>query len=144
MQVFTCTIQEPRLYREGRIARQLRLPFLTSARGIQGAPEAKTAVPAAVSFFTPPKRGTPHERKVSMNEISQLLQNKFGLSPDQAQEAERAILDLIRSRVPAQFQGVVDSLLGSATPAGQAPAEGSSGELSSTLLNAAEGLMHRG
>ena len=38
-----------------------------------------------------------------MNEISQLLQQRFGLSAEQAQEAERAILELIKSKVPQQF-----------------------------------------
>lgn len=79
-----------------------------------------------------------------MNEISQLLQQKFGLSPDQAQEAERAILALIRSKVPAQFQGIADSLLGSGLTADAPGAEAASGGLGGSLLSAAEGLMHRG
>lgn len=78
-----------------------------------------------------------------MNEISQLLQEKFGLSPDQAQEGERAILGLIRSKVPAQFQGMVDSMLSSGQPAGGEQTEASSAGLGS-LLGAAEGLLHRG
>jgi hypothetical protein len=73
-----------------------------------------------------------------MNEISQLLQQRFGLSPEQAQEAERAILELIQSKVPAQFQGIVSSYLGSAQPAGSpAPAAGGLGG----LLGEAEGLL---
>jgi len=76
-----------------------------------------------------------------MNEISQLLQERFGLSPDQAQEAEHAILELIQSKVPAQFQGIVSSFLGSAQPAGSqaggAPASGGLGG----LLGEAEGLL---
>ncbi len=79
-----------------------------------------------------------------MNEISQLLQQKFGLSPDQAQEAERAILGLIRSKVPAQFQGMVDSILGSQQPAGSEPTEAASGGMGNSLLGAAEGLLNRG
>jgi hypothetical protein len=81
-----------------------------------------------------------------MNEIAQLLQERFGLSPDQAQEAERAILGLIQSKVPAQFQGIVGSFLGNAQPAaaeGQAaPAAGGLGG----LLNEAEGFLgsHKG
>ena len=47
-----------------------------------------------------------------MNEISQLLQQRFGLSPDQAEEAETAILNLLRSKVPTQFQGMFDSFAG--------------------------------
>jgi hypothetical protein len=76
-----------------------------------------------------------------MNEISQLLQQRFGLSPDQAQEAERAILQLVQSKVPAQFQGIVGSFLGSAQPAGSeagaAPASSGFG----SLLSEAEGLL---
>ena len=70
-----------------------------------------------------------------MNEISELLQQRFGLSADQAQEAERAILDLIKSKVPPQFQGFVDSFLGqSAGDEATASTEGGG------LLGAAEGL----
>jgi hypothetical protein len=76
-----------------------------------------------------------------MNEIAQLLQERFGLTPDQAQEAERAILGLIQSKVPAQFQGIVGSFLGTTQPAvteGQAsPASGGLGG----LLSEAEGLL---
>ena len=73
-----------------------------------------------------------------MNEISQLLQQRFGMSADQAQQAENAILDLVKSKLPPQFQGMVDSFLGQ----GQASGDGSSsggGELGS-LLGAAESL----
>jgi hypothetical protein len=76
-----------------------------------------------------------------MNEIADLLQQRFGLSQDQAQEAERAILELIKSKVPEQFQGVVGSLLSSQQPAGSeaegAPASGGFG----SLLGAAEGML---
>ncbi len=71
-----------------------------------------------------------------MNEISELLQQRFGLSADQAQEAERAILGLIKSKVPPQFQGFVDSFLGQSAGDG---APGASTE-SGGLLSAAEGL----
>jgi hypothetical protein len=70
-----------------------------------------------------------------MGEISELLQSKVGLSPDQAQQAEQVVIELIRSKVPAEFQGVLGSFLGQGT--GQAPAE--SGGLSS-LLGAASSL----
>jgi hypothetical protein len=78
-----------------------------------------------------------------MNEISQLLQQRFGLSPDQAQEAENAVLELIKSKIPPQFQGIADSFLG-----GQSQAQGDGATTASTesggfggLLNAAEGLL---
>ena len=74
-----------------------------------------------------------------MNEISQLLQQRFGLSADQSQEAETAILGLIRNKVPAQFQGIFDQLVGQqggGQADGSAPAGGLSG-----LLGEAEGLL---
>jgi hypothetical protein len=76
-----------------------------------------------------------------MNEIAQLLQERFGLTPDQALEAERAILGLIRSKVPAQFQGIVGSFLGSAQPvASPGEAAPASGGMDG-LLSEAEGLL---
>ncbi|HVT99785.1 MAG TPA: hypothetical protein VHE33_19960 [Acidobacteriaceae bacterium] len=78
-----------------------------------------------------------------MNEISKLLQERFGLSPDQAQEAERLILGLIRSKIPAQFQGIADSLLGSSPAPGAEPSQAAAGS-GNSLLSAAEGLLHRG
>jgi len=46
-----------------------------------------------------------------MNEIAQLLQQKVGLSPDQAQEAAQAIVALIQSKLPASMQSMVMPLL---------------------------------
>ncbi|HEX4284112.1 MAG TPA: hypothetical protein VHZ28_03405 [Terracidiphilus sp.] len=62
------------------------------------------------------------------------------MSAEQAQEAENAILGLIRSKVPAQFQGIFDQLTGQpGTQAdGSAPASGLGGL--GGLLGAAEGL----
>jgi hypothetical protein len=76
-----------------------------------------------------------------MNEISQLLEQRFGLSPDQAQEAERAIIDLIRAKVPEQFQGIVNSVLGTQQPAETGPATASGGL--GSLLGEAESLLGR-
>jgi hypothetical protein len=73
-----------------------------------------------------------------MNEIAQLLQEKAGLSPEQSQEAAQAVVGLIKSKVPAEFQGVLDSMLGgnqSATGGQTAEAGGLGG-----LLGAAEGM----
>lgn len=74
-----------------------------------------------------------------MSEISDLLQSKAGLSPEKAQEVEQVVLEHIKSKVPAQFQGMLGSVLGegSASAEGQAPAE--SGGLGS-LLGAASNL----
>ena len=73
-----------------------------------------------------------------MGEISELLQQKAGLGPDQAQEVEKLIVDLVLSKVPSEFQG----MLGSALGVGNASADGQpaqSGGLGS-LLGAAESL----
>jgi hypothetical protein len=43
-----------------------------------------------------------------MDEIVQVLQDRAGLSPDQAQEVAKVIVDLIKSKVPSEFQGMVD------------------------------------
>ncbi|HUB29906.1 MAG TPA: hypothetical protein VL967_09420 [Terracidiphilus sp.] len=75
-----------------------------------------------------------------MNEISQLLQQRFGMSADQAQQAENAILQLIESKLPPQFQGMVNSLLGTsqnADPNAQAQSGGGFG----SLLGMAENLL---
>ncbi|HEV2487033.1 MAG TPA: hypothetical protein VGT08_16005 [Terracidiphilus sp.] len=74
-----------------------------------------------------------------MGQISELMQSKAGLSPDKAQEVEQVVVEYIKSKVPAEFQGMLGSVLGegSASPDGQAPAE--SGGLSS-LLGAASSL----
>jgi hypothetical protein len=76
-----------------------------------------------------------------MNEISQLLEQRFGLSADQAQEAENAILQLVKSKIPPQFQGLLDGILGVNQSAGQTDggAPAASSEVSS-LLGAAESL----
>ncbi|HEX3890976.1 MAG TPA: hypothetical protein VHW46_00250 [Terracidiphilus sp.] len=74
-----------------------------------------------------------------MNEISQLLEQRFGLTPDQAQQAEAAILGIVRNKVPAQFQGIFDQLVGQQggqAADGSAPSGGLGG-----LLGEAEGLL---
>lgn len=75
-----------------------------------------------------------------MSVISDLLQQKVGLSPDQAQQAEQVVTEHIMSKIPSEFQGILGSVLGSgtATAEGQ-PAAAESGGLSS-LLGAATSL----
>lgn len=68
-----------------------------------------------------------------MAEIADLLQQKTGMSQEQAQEVEQQIVQLIESKVPAQFQGVVGGLFGGS---GQAQSSGLGG-----LLGMAEGLL---
>jgi hypothetical protein len=72
-----------------------------------------------------------------MNEIVEILQQKAGLSPDQAQEVATAIVSLIKSKVPSEFQGMVDQFLGGGgtQQAGSSALGGLGG-----LLGAAEGM----
>jgi len=48
-----------------------------------------------------------------MSVIADLLQQKVGLSADQAQQAEQVITEHLTSKVPPEFQGVLSSVLGS-------------------------------
>jgi hypothetical protein len=70
-----------------------------------------------------------------MNEIAELLQQKVGLSPEQAQEAAQAIMGLIQSKIPANMQGMVMPLLG--MQGGQAADSGGLGG----LLGSVEGML---
>ncbi|MGB7264027.1 MAG: hypothetical protein WBC92_00845 [Terracidiphilus sp.] len=64
-----------------------------------------------------------------MGMIADLLQQKVGLSPDQAQQAEQVVVEHITSRVPPEFQGMLGSVLGSGAGAagGQQAAADSGG-----------------
>jgi hypothetical protein len=75
-----------------------------------------------------------------MTMISDLLQQKVGLSSDQAQQAEQVVIQHIMSNVPSEFQGMLGSVLGTAagTPGGDS-AVAESGGLSG-LLGAATSL----
>jgi hypothetical protein len=73
-----------------------------------------------------------------MGEIAQLLEQK-GLSPELSQDAENAVIQLVKSKVPPQFQGMLDEVLGGQQTAG-ADGATSSGGLGS-LLGMAEGLL---
>jgi len=55
--------------------------------------------------------------------IADLLQQKAGLSPEQAQLAEQVLVEHISSRVPAEFQGILASVLGTGAAAGQPAAD---------------------
>jgi hypothetical protein len=72
-----------------------------------------------------------------MGEISSLLQQKAGLSPDKAQEVETVVVEYIKSKVPPEFQGVLGSVLDEGSADGQVTAE--SGGIGS-LLGAASSL----
>ena len=77
------------------------------------------------------------QHKETMSEIAELLQQKVGLSANQAQSAESVVLEFIRARVPEQFQGVVNSILGGVPAAGEQAESSGLG----SLLGAAEGLL---
>ena len=70
-----------------------------------------------------------------MSEITDLLQQKAGLSPDQAQQVEQLVIQHLLTRVPPQFQGIVSSVLGPGAT-GQPQASGGLG----SLLGEAESL----
>ena len=76
-----------------------------------------------------------------MGEIAQLLQQRVGLNEQQAQSAEEAVLGYVRSKVPPQFQGMVDQFLG---PSGGGTGDGTAAPAASGglggLLSEAESL----
>ena len=69
-----------------------------------------------------------------MSEIAELLQQKVGLSPEQAQQVEQVVVQHIMARVPSEFQGIMGSVLGAGggNPEGQ-PAAAESGGLGGLL-----------
>jgi hypothetical protein len=73
-----------------------------------------------------------------MNEIVQILQDRAGLSADQAQEVAKVIVDMIKSKVPSEFQPMVDQYLGDGGGDSQAGANVLGGL--GGLLGAAEGM----
>jgi hypothetical protein len=77
----------------------------------------------------------------AMSVITDLLEQKAGLSPDKAQEVEQIVIQHIMSKVPPEFQGMLSSVLGSgcSTAEGE-PAAAESGGLGS-LLGAATSLL---
>lgn len=74
-----------------------------------------------------------------MSEVTDLLQQKAGLSPDQAQQVEQIVADHLLSRVPPQFQGILSSFIGSGASADGQSAAPASGGLGG-LLGEAESL----
>jgi hypothetical protein len=65
-----------------------------------------------------------------MSVIADLLQQKVGLSPEQAQQAEQVIIQHVQENVPAEFQGIIGSVLGTGSADGQ---QAGSGGISSLL-----------
>jgi hypothetical protein len=62
-----------------------------------------------------------------MSEITDLLQQKVGLSPEQAQQVEQLVTQHLMSRVPSEFQGILGGVLGSGAGAEGQPSAGSGG-----------------
>ena len=50
-----------------------------------------------------------------MNELKERLA-ALGLSPEQVDAALKTVADFIKSKLPAEYQGMVDSLLAGQTP----------------------------
>lgn len=73
-----------------------------------------------------------------MSEITDLLEQRAGLSPDKAQEVEQLVLQYFGSKVPPQFQGIFNSMLGGGASADGQPAAPAEGGLGG-LLGEAEG-----
>jgi hypothetical protein len=69
-----------------------------------------------------------------MSEISDMLQQKAGLSPEQAQQVEQLVTQHLLTRVPPEFQGILSSVLGGGANAEGQPA--SSGGFGSLLSEA--------
>ncbi len=74
-----------------------------------------------------------------MGQISELLQQKVRLSPEQAQEVEQVVIEHIKSKVPPEFQGMLSSVLGGGSASTGAQPDAESGELGS-LLGAASSM----
>ena len=71
-----------------------------------------------------------------MSEITDLLEQKAGLSPEQAQQVEQIVTQHLLSRVPSEFQGVLGSVLGSGGNAAGGSTAGQSGGFGGLLSEA--------
>jgi hypothetical protein len=90
-----------------------------------------------VSFRTTSNPIQTRNEEKTMSEITDILQQKTGMGADQAQEVEQLILQVVMSKVPPEFQGIVSSVLGT----GGASAAPASGGGLGNLLGMAEGLL---
>ncbi len=71
-----------------------------------------------------------------MSAITDLLEQKAGLSPDKAEEVEQLVLSHVISCVPPEFQGMLTSALGCAAPEAVAGQPASSGGINSLISEA--------
>ena len=72
-----------------------------------------------------------------MNELVQLIQQKTGLSQDQAQQVVNTVIGFLKGKLPGPLAAGLDDVLG--TSVSGAAAGGSSGE--SAVVGAAESLV---
>ncbi len=69
-----------------------------------------------------------------MSEITNILQQKVGLSPEKSQEVEQVVIEHIMAKVPPEFQGVLVSVLGTGVSSTEgAPEVAESGGLGGIL-----------
>jgi hypothetical protein len=62
-----------------------------------------------------------------MSAITDLLEQKAGLSPEKAVEVEQLVLSHVMTRVPPEFQGMLSSALGVPAAAGEGQPAGEGG-----------------
>lgn len=79
-----------------------------------------------------------------MSEIAQMIQQRVGLDEQTSQQVESVVVEMIQSKIPEQYRGMVNSLLGLNT--GAQPDQQQSGEGGTLggfggLIGAAEGLL---
>ena len=72
-----------------------------------------------------------------MNELAQMVSQKFGLSPEVSQQVLEFVVGQLKTRLPEGLSSQVDGLLG-----GAAPAEGAGG-LMDKVKGMAAGLMNK-
>ena len=64
-----------------------------------------------------------------MDELTNLVAQKTGLSPDMAQKAVQAVVDILKSRLPAPIAGEIDTLLTSGLSGGVNSLEAEAGNI---------------
>jgi hypothetical protein len=84
---------------------------------------------------------TQRRKEATMNEIVELLQQKAGMSQDDAQRVAQLVVQHILSRVPAEFQGPLESVLGSGTANAEGQQAASGSGVLGELMGMASGLL---
>lgn len=65
----------------------------------------------------------------NMNELINLVVQRTGLSPEQAQQAVSAVMDFLKKKLPAPIASHIDSLLSGGAAGGLGVLEAEAGEL---------------